>query len=77
MSNRGAVATSWKLLSYEENGRLRTITGSDGGELELLPQSIPAGLEPPLSLRTPWSPEVGLQLNNVNFQIEGLVRGKM
>jgi YidC/Oxa1 family membrane protein insertase len=76
MSNHGAVATSWKLLSYEEHGQLRPITGSDGGELELLPQSIPPGLDPPLSLRTPWSPEVGSQLNSVNFQVDGIAPGE-
>ncbi|HKA23182.1 MAG TPA: YidC/Oxa1 family insertase periplasmic-domain containing protein [Blastocatellia bacterium] len=72
MSNRGAIATSWKLLKYVENGQVRNITGADGGELELIPQSLPPGVDTALSLRTPWSPEVGSQLNNVNFQIEGV-----
>src|SRR5215813_4460775 len=72
MSNRGASATSWKLLKYVENGQVRNITGADGGELELIPQSLPPGLDPPLSLRTPWSPEVGSQLNNVNFRVDGV-----
>jgi YidC/Oxa1 family membrane protein insertase len=72
MSNRGAVATSWKLLKYIENGQERPITGADGGELELIPQSLPPGFNPPLSLRTPWSPEIGSQLNNVNFQVDGV-----
>ena len=76
MSNRGAIATSWKLLKYVENGQVRNITGADGGELELIPQSLPPGVEPALGLRTPWSPEVGSQLNNVNFQIEGLAPGE-
>src|SRR5262245_24928322 len=76
MSNRGAIATSWKLLKYVENGQVRNITGADGGELELIPQSLPPSVEPALSLRTPWAPEVGSQLNNVNFQIEGVAPGE-
>jgi YidC/Oxa1 family membrane protein insertase len=75
MSNRGAIATSWKLLKYIENGQERFIKGADGGELELIPQSLPPGLEPPLSLRTPWSPDVGSQLSNVNFQVDGVPAG--
>jgi YidC/Oxa1 family membrane protein insertase len=76
MSNRGAVATSWKLLKYIENGQVREIKGADGGELELIPQSLPPGVDPTLSLRTPWSPEVGSQLNNVNFKIDGVAAGE-
>src|SRR5215470_9231825 len=76
MSNHGAVAKSWKLLSYIENGQVQKIKGADGGELELIPQSLPPGVEPTLSLRTPWSPEVGSQLNDVNFQIDGLAAGE-
>ena len=73
MSNRGAVATSWILLKYKkDNGEERPIQGSDGGPLQLLPQELPSGLDPPLSLRTPWSPEIGSRLNNVNFQIAGV-----
>jgi YidC/Oxa1 family membrane protein insertase len=71
-SNRGAVATSWILSRYKENGEERSITGADGNPLQLIPQSIPEPLSPPLSLRTPWSPEIGLQLNQVNFEIQGV-----
>jgi len=72
LSNRGVVATSWILYRYRENGEERTITGADGKPLELIPQHIPEPLSPPLSLRTPWLPEIAQQLNQVNFQIEGL-----
>lgn len=72
LSNRGAVATSWILAKYKEDGLERNITGADGQELQLIPQHIPEPLSAPLSLRTPWSPEVAIQLNQVNFQIEGV-----
>ncbi len=76
LSNGGAVVTSWRLERYKEkNGEVRDITGADGNELELIPQEIPDPLSPPLSLRTPWSPELGMQLNRVNFQIEGVGPG--
>jgi len=71
-SNRGAVATSWILSRYKENGQERTITGADGNPLQLIPKQLPEPLSPPLSLRTPWSPEVGRQLNQVNFEIQGV-----
>ncbi len=72
LSNRGAVATSWILSRYKENGEERTITGADGKPLQLIPQQIPEPLSAPLSLRTPWLPEIAQQLNQVNFQIEGV-----
>ena len=72
LSNRGAVATSWILERYKENGVERVITGADNNPLELIPQEIPEPLNAPLSLRTPWSPEIGVQLNRINFQIEGV-----
>lgn len=76
LSNRGAVATSWILSRYKENGEERRITGADGNRLELIPQQIPESLSPPLSLRTPWSPDIGQQLNQVNFEIAGLAPGE-
>ncbi|HXU40386.1 MAG TPA: YidC/Oxa1 family insertase periplasmic-domain containing protein [Blastocatellia bacterium] len=72
LSNRGAVATSWVLSKYKEDGIERDITGADGNELQLIPQQIPDELDAPLSLRTPWSPELAAQLNHVTFQIEGI-----
>src|SRR5882724_6496668 len=72
LSNHGAVATSWKLARYKENGVERVITGADNNDLQLIPQPIPEPLDAPLSLRTPWSPEIGVQLNRVNFRIEGV-----
>jgi YidC/Oxa1 family membrane protein insertase len=72
LSNRGAVATSWILLKYHEDGLERPITGADGNELQLIPQEIPDDLGAPMSLRTPWSPEIASQLNLVNFQIDGV-----
>ncbi|HSQ20777.1 MAG TPA: membrane protein insertase YidC, partial [Blastocatellia bacterium] len=71
LSNRGAVATSWILKNYKENGEDRIITGADGNPLQLIPQEIPDPLTLPLSLRTPWLPEIAMQLNQVNFQVEG------
>jgi hypothetical protein len=71
LSNRGAVATSWILKTYEEAGTVRNIIGADGGQLQLIPQDIPERLTPPFGLRTPWSPEIAAQLNHVNFQIDG------
>jgi len=76
LSNRGAVATSWILSRYKENGEERSITGADNNPLQLIPQHIPDPLGAPLSLRTPWSPDVALQLNQVNFQIEGVGPGE-
>jgi YidC/Oxa1 family membrane protein insertase len=72
LTNRGAVATSWVLNKYKEDGVERNITGADGNELQLIPQHIPEELSAPLSLRTPWSPDTAAQLNKVNFQIEGV-----
>ena len=72
ISNRGVVATSWVLSRYKENGEERTITGADGNPLQLIPQHIPEALSPPLSLRTPWAPEIGQQLSQANFEIEGV-----
>lgn len=72
LTNRGAIATSWVLSKYKEDGVERDITGADGNELQLLPQKIPDELDAPLSLRTPWSPEIAAQLNHVNFQVEGI-----
>lgn len=72
LSNRGGVASSWILIKYKEGGLERNLTGADGNELQLIPQQIPAGVDSPLSLRTPWAPEVGSQLNGVNFDIEGV-----
>jgi YidC/Oxa1 family membrane protein insertase len=72
ISNKGVVATSWILSRYKENGEQRTITGADGNPLQLIPQHIPEALSAPLSLRTPWSPEIGQQLSQANFEIEGV-----
>jgi YidC/Oxa1 family membrane protein insertase len=72
LTNRGAVATAWVLSRYKEDGVERDITGADGKELQLIPQQIPGELAPPLSLRTPWSPDLAAQLNGVNFQVEGI-----
>jgi len=72
ISNRGAVATSWVLNKFNENGVEREIKAADGGKLQLIPQEIPDKLDPPLSLHTPLSPEVGRQLRDVNFQVTGI-----
>lgn len=75
LSNRGVVATSWIISRYKEDGEVRTITGADGNPLQLIPQQIPEPLSAPLSLRTPWSPDIALQLNQANFQVEGIAAG--
>ena len=73
LSNHGAVATSWILKSYPENGEPRPIRPANGeGDLELIPSDIPPSLAPPLSLRLPWSPELTKQLADVNFDVQGL-----
>ena len=72
LSNRGAVATSWKLEHYNDNGTEREIKGADGSKLELIPQEIPEALVPPFGIRTPWAPEVARQLNQLNFQVVGV-----
>ncbi|HSB11744.1 MAG TPA: YidC/Oxa1 family insertase periplasmic-domain containing protein [Blastocatellia bacterium] len=76
ISNHGAVATSWILRKFEESGVVREIKAADGGELQLIPQEIPDKLDPPLSLHTPMSPEVGRQLRDVNFQVSGVGPGE-
>jgi YidC/Oxa1 family membrane protein insertase len=78
LSNRGGVATSWILDRYKEDGVERKIKGADGNELQLIPQEIPdvPGLSAPLSLRTPWSPELATQLNHVNFVVDGVGPGE-
>src|SRR5438309_2978980 len=50
LSNRGAVATSWILSKYKEDGVEREIRGADDNELQLIPQEIPDVLSAPLSL---------------------------
>lgn len=72
-SNHGAVATSWVLKAYSENGKLRPILPANGdGELELIPSQIPDSLAAPLSLRLPRSPALAKRLSEANFQVEGL-----
>ncbi|HVF91514.1 MAG TPA: YidC/Oxa1 family insertase periplasmic-domain containing protein [Blastocatellia bacterium] len=72
LSNRGAVATSWVLKKVTTGGRLREIHAADGSpDLEIIPQTAVEALGAPFRLHTPWSPAVGEQLNQVNFQIEG------
>lgn len=72
LSNHGAVATSWILSKYPENGVVREIRPAEGNELDLIPSNIPESLAAPLSLRLPWSAELTKQLTGVNFQVEGL-----
>ena len=72
LSNHGAVATSWILKKYRENGEDREIRPAEGEDLDLIPAHIPEGLAAPFSLRLPWSPDLTRQLSEVNFQVEGL-----
>src|SRR5215813_13160845 len=72
LSNKGAVATSMRILGEKlADGSLRPITGADGQDLELVPQDL-NNLVRPLGMRLPWKPELGSKLNNANFRIEGL-----
>src|SRR5207247_1432106 len=48
LSNRGAVAISWILERFKEDGVERKIIGADGNELQLIPQQVPDVLSPPL-----------------------------
>jgi YidC/Oxa1 family membrane protein insertase len=68
ISNRGAVITSW-ILKKEGS---RDLKAADGGPLELIPQQEIEQLGAPLRFRLPWSPELETQLNQVNFQVEGV-----
>jgi len=79
LSSRGAVATSWKILGYPEDGGTRAVRPAEGGgELELIPPDLPPGATgpadatKPFSLFLPWSPAFARELNNSNFQIEGI-----
>jgi YidC/Oxa1 family membrane protein insertase len=76
LSNRGAVATSWILKGYKEGNVVRPIRAADNPDLQLIPQDIPEdktdliGL--PLALRTPASPQLANQFNQINFHVEGI-----
>jgi len=71
-SNHGAVATSWILKSYRENGVDREIRPAEGEDLDLIPAHIPEGLAPPFSLWLPSSPALTRELSEANFQVEAL-----
>lgn len=76
LSNRGAVAKSWILKRVKTDGGVREIHAADGSpDLELIPQTALDTLGAPLRLHTPWSPALAQQLNQVNFQIEGVDAG--
>jgi YidC/Oxa1 family membrane protein insertase len=76
LSNRGAVATSWILKKYPEDGHERELQNAEGKTLELIPQTLPDHLSGPFSLRLPWSPEFATQLNESNFAVEGVAPGE-
>jgi len=76
-NSRGAVATSWILKKDKKpNGVDREIKSANGTPLELIPQEAVEPRIYPLSLRTPWSPDIGDLLNNSNFKIEGVPEGQ-
>jgi len=70
LSNRGAVATSWILHAYKDNGVRKEIKGSGGGDLQLVPQPVPEYLDAPLALLLPDQPELAAQFNQTNYQIK-------
>lgn len=71
-SNRGAVATSWTIKKEKTAAIEREILASDGTTLELIPQEALDKIGAPFRLELPWSPDLAKQLNQANFQIEGL-----
>ena len=54
---------------YKDNGGVREIKASDGGQLELIPQPLPEAVEPVLGLRLPSQPKIATQLNQTNYQV--------
>jgi YidC/Oxa1 family membrane protein insertase len=73
LSNHGAVNTSW-IISKERlpDGTIRSLTAADGGELQLVPQDDASKGIRPFSLRLPGSDDLAAQLNQVNYQVEGI-----
>jgi YidC/Oxa1 family membrane protein insertase len=69
-SNRGAVATSWILKAYRENGAVKKLEGSGGGDLQLIPQPLPEYVDAPLALLLPDQLELAAQFNHTNYQIK-------
>lgn len=69
LSNHGAVATSWILDKYKDNGGLREIKAADSGPLELIPQPLPEAVDAPLGLRLPSRPDIATQLNKTNYEV--------
>jgi YidC/Oxa1 family membrane protein insertase len=70
LSNRGAVATSWILKAYRENGVVKEFTGADGQPLQLIPQALPESLDAPLALLLPDQPELAAQFNHTTYQVK-------
>jgi YidC/Oxa1 family membrane protein insertase len=70
LTNRGAVATSWILDAYRDNGVLKQIKGAGDGPLQLVPQPIPEYLDAPLALLLPDQPELAAQFKQTNYQIK-------
>lgn len=71
LSSTGAVAKSWVLHHYKENGGLREIKNSKFETLELLPQEIHPAAPKPFALRIAAAHDVQEQLNAKNFAVEG------
>jgi len=74
LTNHGAVATSWVMHHYRDNDKDRSLLGADRGELQLIPQPLPEGLDAPLALKLPAQPELAAQFNTTNYQtkVEGV-----
>ena len=70
LSNRGAVATSWILKAYRENGAVKKLEGSGGGDLQLIPQPLPEYVDAPLALLLPDQLELAAQFNHTTYQIK-------
>jgi YidC/Oxa1 family membrane protein insertase len=70
LTNRGAVATSWILKGYRENGVEKTLKGADNLDLQLIPQPVPESLDAPLALMLPDQPDLGAQFNRTNYQVK-------
>jgi YidC/Oxa1 family membrane protein insertase len=74
LTNHGAVATSWVMHHYRDNDKDRSLLGADRGDLQLIPQPLPEGLDAPLALKLPAQPELAARFNTTNYQtkVEGV-----
>ncbi|HEY6331506.1 MAG TPA: YidC/Oxa1 family insertase periplasmic-domain containing protein [Blastocatellia bacterium] len=77
VSNHGADLTSW-IISKERlpDGTVRPLRAANGGELQLIPQDIAGETIKPFDIRLPGYGDLAGQLNQVDYQIEGIDSNK-